>query len=252
VVVVGLPPGTDPDDVVRVEGGEAMRALLENPSSLVEFLVEDLPDERGARQRAAAEIAALLGSARDPHIRDQLFLELTQRVGFSEGVLRDLARRMNDHRGVAKAPAARSSLAAGELFLTRIVLDGDDRWRRLIAREVEPAHRGDPRLARLLRELRRFTENEDGEPRNFVRWLHDEVEDEELLLLVAEVSTAAGPELTDETVRRQLQRVLLEQWKAQARELTAEVRSAEDRDDLAEIARLQTELAALRVRRPDF
>jgi len=252
VAVVGLPPGTDPDDVVRVEGGDAMQQLLATPSSLVEFLVEDLPDERAVRQRAAAEIASLVGSARDPHIRDELFLELTQRVGFSESVLRDLARRMGDRRSVARAPAASSSLAVGELYLARIILDGEDRWRQLIARNVEPAHRGDVRLGRLISELRRFTDTGDGETRDFVRWLQEEVEDEELMLLVAEVSTAAGPELADEAIRMQLQRVLLEQWKAQARDLTAEIRSAEDSGDEAAVGELQKRIAELRSRRPDF
>ncbi len=252
VAVVGLPPGTDPDDVVRVQGGDAMKELLATPLSLVEFLVEDLPDERAIRQRAATEIATLVGSARDPHIRDELFMELTQRVGFSESVLRDLARRMGDHRGVAKAPASRASLAVGELFLARIILDGEDRWRQLIAREVEPAHRGDARLGRLITELRRFTEAGDDDTRDFVRWLQDDVEDEELLLLVAEVSTAAGPELVDEAIRMQLHCVLLEQWKAQARGLTAQIRSAEDSGDDAAVAGLQTRIAELRSRRPDF
>jgi DNA primase len=252
VAVVGLPPGTDPDDVVRVEGGEAMRELLAAPLSLVEFLVQDLPDERAARHRAATEIATLVGAARDPHIRDELFLELTQRVGFSEAVLRDLARRMGDHRGVAKAPAARTSLAVGELFLARIILDGEDRWRRLIAREVDPLHRGDQRLGRLIGELRRFTERVSDDTRDFVRWLQEDVEDEELMLLVAEVSTAAGPELTDEAIKMQLRRVLLEQWKAQARDLTAQIRRAEDLGDDAAVGGLQTKLAEFRSRRPDF
>ena len=104
VAVVGLPPGTDPDDVVRVQGGEAMREMLANPSSLVEFLVQDLPDERTARQRGAAELAALVGAARDPHIRDELFMELTQRMGFSEEVLRDLARQMEVSRRWPRRP----------------------------------------------------------------------------------------------------------------------------------------------------
>jgi len=71
-------------------------------------------------------------------------------------------------------------------------------------------------------------------------------------MLVAEVSTAAGPELTEDSIRMQLHRVLLEQWKAQARDLTAEIRQAEDRDDLPRVARLQGELGELRSRKPDF
>ncbi len=137
-----------------------MRELLAKPSSLVEFLVEDLPTERAARQRGAAELAALVGSARDPHIRDELFMELTQRIGFSQDVLRDLARKMGGHPGAARPPSVRASLGAGEHFLARIILDGGDRWRRLVADQVEPAYMSDERLGRLIEALGVFTADE--------------------------------------------------------------------------------------------
>jgi len=252
VAVVGLPPGTDPDDVVRAQGGDAMRELLTNPSSLVDFLVQDLPDERTARQRGAAELAALIGSARDPHIRDELFMELTQRMGFSEDVLRDLSRQMGGRRGHIAVPSARPGLGSGELFLARIILDGSAHWRRLVADQVSPAHRRDERLSRLIEKLRIFTGDAANEDGDFVRWLQESSEDDELMMLVAEVSTGAGPELTEDAIQLQLQRVMLEQWKAEAREITAGVRRAADRNDLEAVADLQQKLVELKSRKPDF
>ncbi len=252
VAVVGLPPGTDPDDVVRSQGGDAMREILVNPSSLVDFLVQDLPEERAARQRGAAELATLIGSARDPHIRDELFMELTQRMGFSEAVLRDLARQMGGRRGPVAAPRAHPSLGSGEFFLARIILDGDARWRRLVADQVDPAHRGDERLSRLIENLKIFSGDDANDDGDFVRWLQDSSEDEELMMLVAEVSTGAGPELTEDSIRIQLQRVMLEQWKAEAREITAAVRRAADRDDLGAVTELQQKLVEVKSRKPDF
>ena len=252
VAVVGLPPGTDPDDVVRAEGGDAARALLAEPSSLVEFLVEDLPDERAARQREAAELAALVGSARDPHIRDELFMELTQRIGFSQDVLRDLARRVGGQGGSSRAPSARPSLGAGELFLARIILDGGTRWRRLVADQVNPAHRGDERLGRLIEALRTFSGEETNDDGSFVRWLQENVEDEELMMLVAQVSAGAGPELTEDSIRLQLRRVMLEQWKTEANRLTAAIQRADERGDHKRVADLQKQKRDLRSRVPDF
>ncbi|MCU0305614.1 MAG: DNA primase [Thermoanaerobaculales bacterium] len=254
VAVVGLPPGTDPDDVVRERGAEAMGELLAAPTSLVEFLVRELPEERAARQREAAELAGLVGAARDPHHRDELFIELTQRVGFSQDVLRDLARRVSGRQAAQRPPAGRSSLAAGELLLARIVLDGGSRWRRVVAREVEPSHRGDPRLGRLIEALRRFLVDEvdDRDDTAFVRWLQRSTDDDELLTLVAEVSAATAPELNDDVVRRQLHRVLLEQWRAEARALTAAIRRADDGGDLDRVAELQRELSRLRLRQPEL
>jgi DNA primase len=252
VAVVGLPPGTDPDDIIRTRGGDAMREMLGNPSSLVEFLVQDLPDERTARQRGAADLAVLVGSARDPHIRDELFMELTQRMGFSEDVLRDLARRMGGQRGADRSPRAGPSLGSGELFLARIILDGGPRWRRLVADQVDPTHRGDERLGRLIEKLKIFSADEANEDRDFIRWLQDSTVDDELMVLVAEVSAGSGPELSEESIRLQLQRVMLEQWKAQAHEITAAVRHAADREDLEAVADLQRKLVELKSRKPDF
>jgi hypothetical protein len=167
-------------------------------------------------------------------------------------VLRDLARRLGGPRRAAPAPSIRPTLSAGELFLVRIILDGDVRWRQLIADRVDPTRRGDPRVGRLIHALRRFFDDETQEGRDFVRWAQENVDDDDLMILVAEASAGQGPELTDDTVRMQLQRVMLEQWKAQARELTAAIRRAEDRDDLGEVAALQEKLGEIRVRRPDF
>ncbi len=251
VAVVGLPPGTDPDDVIRRDGGDAMKALLAEPSSLVAFLVEDLPAERSARQRAAAELAELIATAGNPHVRDELFLELTQRVGFSEAVLRDLAHRAHRRSGGSVAPPPASpTLTAGEHLLARIIIEGGVEWQRVVAREVDLGARGDPRLGRLIDAVRRFVEN-GPTGSDFVDWLQAESEDE-LVTLVAEVSARSGPELGDDAIRRQLRRVLIEQWRAEARDVTSAIRHAEDRGDLERVSELQRRLAQLRSRRPDF
>lgn len=253
VAVVGLPPGTDPDDVVRNDGAETAREMLANPSSLVDFLVEDLPQERAARQRAAAELAVLVGAARDPYLRDELFLELAQRIGFSAGVLRDLARRMGRGRPTPTPTSdTRSTMAAGELLLARVIVDGDDRWRRIIAREVDPGERADPRLAELVRALRDYDREVAPGGQDFVRWLQDRTDGESLVLLAAEVAAVGGPELTDETVRIQLERTLIEQWKAQAGRLTAAIRRAEEAGDDQRVAELSVEKTRLRSKRPEF
>jgi DNA primase len=252
VSVLALPSGTDPDDIVRSEGGEAMSELLADPMSLVEFLVQELPEDRAARQREAAEMAALVASASDPHIRNELLWELTQRIGFSEDVLRDLARRVGSDRRAAPAPKVQTSLGAGELLLVRIVLDGGPKWRTIVADHVEPENLDDARVRRLLEALRGYEKSGTSGDDGFVRWLQAEIDDDELMSLVAQVSAGSGPELTDDAIRRQLHRVVLEQWKAQARALTAAIRRAEDRGDDQRVADLQEKMRDLRSRRPEF
>jgi DNA primase len=78
---VTLPAGKDPDDIIRSEGREAMKALLAAPQSLVDRLwghelkAEPLatPEERaGLRQRLSDHVASI----QDPHVRDQYRMEL--------------------------------------------------------------------------------------------------------------------------------------------------------------------------------
>jgi DNA primase len=253
VVVAPLPPGTDPDDVVRSGGEEAITELLARPLSLVEFLVEELPADPVSRRMAGAEVAAIVGHARDPRIRDELFMEIAQRLGLTEHVVRDLARRHGGSGGSGFVRRSLSSLPSGELMLSRIIIEGDSRWRRLVAEQVEPELRGDPRVARLISALRRFRGGAGEREGDFVRWLRDNTgDDDELMTLVAEVSTGSGPELTDDGARRQLERVLIEQWRAQARQLTAAIRCAEDDGDVETVTGLQEAMRELRTRRPDF
>ncbi|HSL17706.1 MAG TPA: DNA primase [Methylomirabilota bacterium] len=253
VVVAPLPPDTDPDDVVRSGGEQAITELLARPLSLVEFLVEELPADRSARQRAAAELAGLVGSARNPHLRNELLWELTQRIGFSEDVLRDLARQVRGQSPTSTASSLRSPLSSGESFLARIMIDGGRHWQSLIAEELEASHIEDARVGRLLESLRTFAARPAADDREFVRWLSENCgDDDELMTLVAQVSNTPGPELSDDSIRRQLHRTLLQQWKAQAGLLTAAIRQAEDRGDMEQISVLQARKRELRTRRPDF
>jgi DNA primase len=79
-----LPPGKDPDDLIRSEGRQAIEALLENTESLVDRLwnhelnAEPLvtPEQRaGLRQRLSDHVAAI----QDQHVREQYRSELLSR-----------------------------------------------------------------------------------------------------------------------------------------------------------------------------
>jgi hypothetical protein len=84
------------------------------------------------------------------------------------------------------------------------------------------------------------------------RWLQEEVADDELTTLVAEVATRPGPELSEEAIRRQLVLLLREQWRGAATRLGGEVRLAEEADDTDRVNQLQGRLSELRTRRPTF
>jgi DNA primase len=81
---VTLPPGQDPDDVVRAGGRQALEALLESPEPLVERLwrheaaAEPLatPEQRAGLRRRLLDHVSTIG---DPEVRDQYRADLLSR-----------------------------------------------------------------------------------------------------------------------------------------------------------------------------
>lgn len=81
---VTMPPGQDPDDLLRAKGREALEALLEKPEPLVdrlwrhESLAEPLatPEQRAGLRRRLLDHAAVIG---DADVRDQYRAELLDR-----------------------------------------------------------------------------------------------------------------------------------------------------------------------------
>ncbi|HLL30390.1 MAG TPA: DNA primase [Allosphingosinicella sp.] len=81
---VTLPPGQDPDDLVRSEGRKAMEALLQSPQSLVDRLWQHelesetlaTPEQKaGLRHRLSEHVSTI----QDPHVREQYRSELLGR-----------------------------------------------------------------------------------------------------------------------------------------------------------------------------
>jgi DNA primase len=246
VAVLVLPAGSDPDDVVREGGAEAMTALLEQPTSLVDFLVSDLPEDRIQRRRVAAEIAGIVGAAQDPHTRDELFFELSRQLGFSQDVLRDLARTGRRTGDATARSTGDQALPSGEAMLVRIVVEASPEWRRSVAQHVDPSLQTDPRVQRLLMILR--DDLEAGAADDLLAHLNQREVDDELQLLVAEVMNRPAPELSDDAIRRQLTMLLREQARTESTRLNEAIRQAEDDGNLAALAELQRRKAALRTR----
>jgi len=254
VAVIELPEGSDPDDVIREGGIQAAEDLFAQPTSLIDFLIRDLPETPTQRQRAAAGLAEVIAVASDPHTKNELLMELSLRLGFSTEVLRDLARRTRNQTPPGGRPPPRSphSLPSGEAMLARIILEGGPTWQRRIARDVEVMLPSDPRVQRLVASLKTFQENGLFDKEEFHSWLLREVDDDELTTLLAHLSNAEVPELTDQTILTQMKVTLNEQWRNEARSLTAEIQRVEQEGDDAAVARLQTALSEVRLRRPNY
>jgi DNA primase len=105
---VFLPNGDDPDTFVRTHGGEAFRALLEQPVPLVDAFVRDLagpdPEAVGRHAQAAREVVRVLKRVSDPLEREPLIRLAAHYLGVREETLREQGAAA----AAATAPAPRS------------------------------------------------------------------------------------------------------------------------------------------------
>lgn len=108
---VFLPPGEDPDSLVRRGGAEAVESLIARGPSLIDFFLDDLVGPEagvGETARAASAMARVLARVRDPIVRDKLVRGAAGRLGVSPEALLDAARRAHaegKRRGGARPPS---------------------------------------------------------------------------------------------------------------------------------------------------
>ncbi len=111
--VAGLPEGRDPDDVVLGNGPEALRAVLEKPREVFDFLMESLLARHGggtasAKTRIVEEALQRVAAVPSGVKREFLIQQLAGRFGLDEGTLRGRleALRRDEIRADAAVPEA--------------------------------------------------------------------------------------------------------------------------------------------------
>jgi DNA primase len=246
VAVVALPQGMDPDDLVRERGGEAMRGLFEHPTPLLDFLLADLPPDPATRRRSGLRLAPLVCSASDPALRRNLIEELARQL-----YLRPREIEEQGITGRRTAPPAkvadRRPMPPGERELARILLECSAGWRRKILEIVHAEYIQDPRIRRLLEDTASI-EGTDDSGVEFVGELLRRCTDADTATLVAELCTSPMPEISDESIRKQLKALLQRQARERARRLEPMIAEAEQRGDDAEVDRLLAEKARIRLK----
>ncbi|HWC85779.1 MAG TPA: DNA primase [Solirubrobacteraceae bacterium] len=124
--VVALPEGSDPADLVRQEGVEALRARVERSVPFVVFQVQrilDRADTSGAegRDRAFGELRPVLAVVPQSSLRDELVRRVAGRLELAERRLEAL---------LAEAPAGAASQANGVETVVAARLDHGARAER--------------------------------------------------------------------------------------------------------------------------
>jgi len=245
VAVVVVPQGMDPDDVIRERGEEAFRELLQHPTSLLDFLLADLPPDPAQRRRSGLQLAPLVCSASDPALRQNLIEELARQL-----YLRPSEIEEHGSRGRRTAPTTgggdRSPMPPGERELARILLECSSDWRSKILKIVHVEYIQDPRVRCLLEDSKEIEDPGDGGA-DFVNELLQHCTDPDASTLIAELCTSEMPEISDQSIRVQLKALLQRQAREGSRRLEPLIADAEQRGDHAEVDRLLAEKRRLRL-----
>jgi DNA primase len=130
VNVALLPPGRDPDLVVREEGGEAYQAIVDGASPYLDFLVDQAVRQHdtstpGGRLAFLNAMLAVAASIPEAAARDQFADRLSLRAGISEDVVRDEIRKAAVARRTTVTPpkpVSRSQVTEAERdLLTQLI-----------------------------------------------------------------------------------------------------------------------------------
>jgi DNA primase len=245
VATIVLPAGMDPDDLIRECGVEAFRVLLDRPTSLLEFILAELPLDPAQRRISGLELAPLVCSASNPALRQNLVEELARQLYLRPREIEEHGRK-GLRPGTVTAKVERTPMPPGERELARILLDCSSEWRRRILEVVDIEYIRDPRVRQLLEEATTIA-GMDHDEADFVTELLRQGTDPDASSLVAELCTAAMPEITDESIRIQLRTILHRQAREGARRLEPLIAAAEERGDHAELDRLLAEKRRLRL-----
>ncbi len=246
VAVLVLPPGTDPDDIVRDRGVDAFRELLGKPTSLVDFLLLDLPENPGDRRKGGLEFAPLVCAAADAAVRQNLVEELARRLYLRPRDIEDRGRSPARGRRAPTTSAAGHEIAPGERHLARILLECGPQWRARIVKMVDPELISDGRVRSLLMAAATLEELPNEAPGDVVRELLGECSDQAVDSFVAQLCNSQWPALTEESTRSQVRLIVDRQCRERARRLAPMISSAEARGDHDEVSRLLAEKARLR------
>ena len=156
--VARLPPGHDPDSLLRSEPPEAVGGLIDGARDMVDYLMDLLMEEHdmasvSGRLRIAGEAVGFLALMEDPVLRDAALARIALRTGISREALEQrLASQRRPRRPRGEPAPERLAPAAFDaerillrLLLTREEIAGD------LAPEIHEADLSDRPAGRLLR-----------------------------------------------------------------------------------------------------
>jgi DNA primase len=225
VKVALMPPGFDPDRLVRDRGVEAFRAQVESAVDLLAFQYEVLKGEHDAataagRARIAAGLMETVRAATNLVLQNEYLVRCVQLTGVPEETLRIELRRTGKGRSVlgrqASAPPRAGANNAAERELVALAI-GSEPVRQALREQIAPADLQDRDCRELLEAVFDALDETDAITAEVIL---RRVERPELARLVSEV-TLDGPraEPSPQTVEQLVNKVLEPRRKNRLKEL---------------------------------
>ncbi len=230
--IARLPAGEDPDSLLRRDGVDALRRIVDDAVEMIDFRIDLLLKDHSlaqaaGRMRIADEIVALLSRIEDPILRDDYLVRAADRTGLRRDALESRLSRSPGRRAPAAADDAPASKAAGiqagrdpEWILLGLLLREPESAADL-AEEIPEESLSEEPAGRLLRRILRLLRED--------RW-------EGHLSLLAEVET-------DPDAQKTITAVLMDPIRAGDPR-----RLLQDCLDALELRRIRTEIEALKRR----
>ena len=251
ISIVALPPGEDPDTLIRKQGGAGFQRVLDGAVSALDFLARllqargELASEAG-RTRSAHTMLELITRTPTAVQRDLLLRRAAELLHVSEAALRQDARRINNStsRAGESSPTVPTKHPVEEVQLLELLAQHPDltAW---VGRHLAPNHLSDADCRTLYTRLQ-------AQPENLSAALADE--NAECQRLAAQIQMAptrlAGLEFAPEQAARDI--VLRICRHALERQCVAKKQQREAAQDVArdrltqEIVQLTLDISSLR------
>ncbi|MBN2104476.1 DNA primase [bacterium] len=167
VQVAALPSGSDPDAFLRDKGTEALRKLLSNAKTIVEFQLSMKRQEKklgtaADKSRIATELLVTIRKIKDPVERQLMVRELAEKLGIEERLLHQKLRRMIKHeKETSGVPGISLETARdkAEKALIQMLLKEEGCWAGPIFSQIGPEDFRIPVNRRLAEIVQKHREN---------------------------------------------------------------------------------------------
>ena len=149
VQVVTMPQGHDPDSFLRENGREAMEALLETATDVVDFMLSGSENPKNNSARERSEAAQLLLQTtlqvKDPVERSLMIRETAEKLGIDEQLLHKQIRKLKNpaaasQEGAAPDPRKDSAVEEAENLIIRLLLTDTHTWVKPVQAFLKPEH----------------------------------------------------------------------------------------------------------------